>query len=503
MKNLNLSKKNLITLFVLSSIIGILFVVFFSESMLGINYFIFATLFISIVFFFIKNQKDFNIKIFVLFSLLILTFSSIYFRRTYELLRIINFFLIPILICYTPYVSLNKLSNNIFSDIVTQLFSGLGLIDKYIRQGINILFTYFKINKSPKVKGFVIGIVICIALLAIILPLMSSADYVFNYFIGDFISILSNLNLLSGVSKTILAFIVASYFFGFICNIFKDNKTDNKDSIAGTDNNVNDPIIKYLTKEKNSNDFTVTEMVCKIVLTVLNLIYLLFSTVQFNYLFLNNIDNSSFDFTYAEYARSGFFEMLTLTIINFLIIMIIRYITSKDKDFKNKYIKISLSLITIANYIMIISAFYRMHLYESTYGFTRLRLLVYLFLILESILMLLVIYGVWNYEYKIIRRGIVIITIFYLFLNFINIDGYIAKKNIDRYYDTDKIDLNYLCHTLSDDALPELEQLIDDDDIMVRYKIKERFDKFYSYNWQEYNIAKSKANKLHEKYLVE
>ncbi len=488
MNGVDLSKKYLSILFVLSSIMGILFVVLFYNSNLGLNYFIYSCIFTAIIFFFIKDRKNFNKKVFITLSIIVLLLSSIYFRSTFELFRSFNFFIVPALLAYIAYASLGTNNKNPISDILSQLFYPIGKIDKYIKKGINLLTIKTKLNNNSKMMGIIIGILLCIVLVIIILPLMASADIVFGYFINDLLSCTANLSLFDSTFQIILALAAASYFFAFIYYIFSEKK-------PSSINEWNADIVK----NKNVINYTLIETVCKTILIVLNILYLLFSIVQFNYLFLKNTASLPVDFTYSQYARSGFFEMLTLTIINFIIIMAVRYATYKNN--KNNFIKVLLSLITFANYIMIASAFYRMFLYESTYGYTRLRLLVYLFLILESVLMILVLYGVWNMKFKVIYNGIIVIGIFYLILNFVNIDGYIVKKNIDRYYDTGKIDIFYLCRDLSDDALPQLERLIDDKNLEIRIEVKERFNNaFNSYKWQEYNISKSNSNKFYKKY---
>ena len=49
------------------------------------------------------------------------------------------------------------------------------------------------------------------------------------------------------------------------------------------------------------------------VLLLINLVYVLFIAVQFKYFFSGTLEDG---FTYAEYARRGFFELLFVTLIN-------------------------------------------------------------------------------------------------------------------------------------------------------------------------------------------
>ena len=49
------------------------------------------------------------------------------------------------------------------------------------------------------------------------------------------------------------------------------------------------------------------------VLLLFNIVYILFIAVQFKYFFSGTLEDG---FTYAEYARRGFFELLFVTLIN-------------------------------------------------------------------------------------------------------------------------------------------------------------------------------------------
>ena len=312
MNDVSLSKKYLSLLFVLSSVMGILFVVLFYNNFLGINYFIYSCAFTLIIYFFLKDQENFNYKMFLLLSTIVLLLSSIYLRSSFELFRFFNFFLVPALLAYIAYASLGTMTKNPITDILSQLIGPIEKIDKYIKKGINLLAINTKLNNNSKLKGIIIGILLCIVLVIIILPLMASADIVFGYFINDFLSVTSNLSLFEGAFQVILAIGVASYFFAFIYYIFKVKKPSSLDEEKSA-----------LIKDKKIINHILVETVCKTILIVLNILYLLFSVIQFNYLFLKNTASLPIDFTYAQYARSGFFEMLALTIINFIIIYLV------------------------------------------------------------------------------------------------------------------------------------------------------------------------------------
>lgn len=149
-------------------------------------------------------------------------------------------------------------------------------------------------------------------------------------------------------------------------------------------------------------------------------------------------------------------------------------------------------------FIIIVSAFLRMYLYEQAYGYTLLRLLVYVTLFTEVVLLIPTVKYIINPETKITRDYIIIIVFIYTFINLINIDSVIAKKNIERYYETTKIDLMYL-ESYSTDNIPDLINLYkNSNDKELKYELKEYFKNVDTSItcFQEYNLSKIKARDL-------
>lgn len=167
------------------------------------------------------------------------------------------------------------------------------------------------------------------------------------------------------------------------------------------------------------------------VLTVLNVVYLLFSIVQFLYLFANL--GIVEDFDYATYARRGFFQLMFVTLINFAIIIITSLNKRETTKGINIYTKIMNMLLIVFTVVMILSSFLRMYLYEQEYGYTFLRLLVYFILVTELILAIPTFVYVFNKKISLLKYYIVIISVMLVILNFTNVDKTIARRNVDKY----------------------------------------------------------------------
>lgn len=205
-------------------------------------------------------------------------------------------------------------------------------------------------------------------------------------------------------------------------------------------------------------------------------------------------------FTYAEYARRGFFELAAVTFINFVIVLFcIKYMKRENK----KLITVSNILFTILILFtlnMLYSANFKLSLYESSYGYTYLRVFVHLFMLLLFILCLIALIGIWYRKVSIVKCILVATVIMYTIINYINIDAFIAKKNIERYHDTGKIDISYLT-SLSYEAVPYLIELRKVNDTEIREAINEelknrRIELNKLKHWSEFNFSRNKADKL-------
>ncbi|MFN2187771.1 MAG: DUF4153 domain-containing protein [Candidatus Promineifilaceae bacterium] len=198
------------------------------------------------------------------------------------------------------------------------------------------------------------------------------------------------------------------------------------------------------------------------VLTLVNLLFLSFVVVQVRYLFGGESNISSLGYTYAEYARHGFFELLAVSILSLLLILGLETFTWRETKQQFKLFNALSSLMIMLVLVIMISAFTRMHLYEIAYGYTELRLFVYVFIIWLGIFLLWFLYGLWRRPER-FGLGLLLVGIGFLAtLNMLNPDAFIVRQNVKRYMAGGKLDSDYL-DSLSLDAVPELVRAINAD----------------------------------------
>ena len=450
---------------------------------LGLNVIMFTIPFLLFILFYFKLNKLIADKKGLLFMIPIIILSSTFFIYDNEFVYL-NTLAIPVLYLLM-YIYTMKKENTVLSIIIDSFkillkpISYIGKLFKSIKEEINISL---KIKDETKKK--IKSLIIISPIVLIILLLLSSADMIFENIFTSFFDLFDGMQIESYVDKIIYAVILFAYITTTMMylNNYKNEKTE----------------IKQIKIE---------EYTIKLLLTVLNVIYVIFDIIQINSLMLHRVSQN---INYAEYARSGFFQLMFISLINVVIILM----SKKSKD--TKYNR-NMSLVMIGLTLVIIaSSFMRMYLYESAYGYTVLRLSVYVILITEVILFIPTIMYILNKKIDILKCYVVIITIVYTFINLFSIDKIITENNINRYYETGKLDIYYLENFYADN-IPQLMELYDfvserDDnttetgDRTIKYSLENYLFNprtlIYSGNSNvfEYNMSKEKAfNLINEK----
>lgn len=473
-----------------SFLIAILHSILFYGQNLGLSVLLFSiAIGIFLIYILYKNNKIKNTKALKLI-IPILLISATYLIFNNKFLGIFNIIILIILFSLMIVMLLFE-KTNIQLIIKKILYLILGPIEfveesfSSIIEQIKNLFKKKKSNKKSKMilKKIILGIVISIPLIVIVLMLLSSADQIFSDQLQELFKKIFNLNIFTVDSITNLIFriiiivFISIYLIALMYNIIEDNFCDN---------DINEIKIKKIDK-----------IIGNTILIILNIIYLIFCYIQISVLFMNvsNIDS----FNYANYARQGFFQLMAVSIINLIIILI----TSRKNNNKldlTKLLNIILALFTI---IILISSFYRMYLYEQEYGYTFLRLIVYFALATEAILIIPTIMYILGIKINLPKIYFVVILVMYIIINYINIDNVIAKKNIDKYLEDNKnyeIDVQYL-QTLSIDAIPQLERLLNINDENIKQNIEIYFQNQKN-NLQDINICNFNINRIIAKNIL-
>jgi hypothetical protein len=156
--------------------------------------------------------------------------------------------------------------------------------------------------------------------------------------------------------------------------------------------------------------------------------------------------------TYAEYARSGFWQLLVVTVLALGVILLGQRL-APDGRYAPLAVLAGLTLVIVA------TALGRMWLYQQAYGFTVLRLLVLVVELWLGAGFVLVLVGVVR-GVPAVRGTAVTGAVVLLALALADPERIVAEQNVARFVETGRIDPVYLSH-LSTDAVPALLALPD------------------------------------------
>ncbi len=217
-----------------------------------------------------------------------------------------------------------------------------------------------------------------------------------------------------------------------------------------------------------------------VILVSVNALFLAFGLYQARYLFGGEANITTAGFTYAEYARRGFGELVLVALIVLALGLALHRTARLSTVIASIGFKALTVLLVLQTGVLLASAFTRMRLYEEAYGFTELRVLTQVFMIWLAGLLVAYAVTVLLDRPRLIALGALLASLgFVATLDVINLDGLIARENIardmiqtvtadepDRRYSGD-LDYVYVL-SLSDDAVPELAPLLTHPDPEVR-----------------------------------
>jgi len=277
---------------------------------------------------------------------------------------------------------------------------------------------YFKQEKSKKNKNLwyvLLGVIIAIPLVAFVVATLSVADAVFRQVTNTLLAGISFDNAFNIAFRIGFMFFASYLLVDFVCK-----RTLNEEV---KDNRNGEPVLAI----------TINSM--------LTVIYLLFSVIQIIYLFMGKMELPE-GYTYAMYAREGFFQLLVVSILNLIIVLV-----SMSFFRESKVLKVVLTVMSLCTFIMIASSAMRMIIYIRFYYMTFLRILVLWALALLFVLFVGVILNIFKKDFPLFRYSMTVVTVLYLVLSFSHPDYIIAKINIANASQTlvenDEVDPNW------------------------------------------------------------
>ncbi len=289
-------------------------------------------------------------------------------------------------------------------------------------------------GRFAQAPAVVRGIILAVPPLLVFGALFVSADAAFDRLVRTIIRIDVDAMIIHGTIIVAIAWLVA----GWARHMLHEQAWDNPAS-------------------RLESPFGLGMVEMGIVLGALDLLFFAFIVIQVGYLFGGaTFVEASRDFTYAEYARRGFFELVWVAALSLSFLLLARWV-ARPTSTRGEHGFVTLTIVFIGLlYVIMISALSRMALYTSLFGLTELRLYPTAFMGWLAVVFAWFVATALrgkpqHFAIGALVAGFVTIGV----LNAINPDGLIVRTNFGRVGAPQPLDTGYLS-SLSSDAVPAL-----------------------------------------------
>ena len=314
-------------------------------------------------------------------------------------------------------------------------------------------------GEQPKRSAWPVirGLLIALPIVAIFASLLSSADAVFSQRLQD---VLDALNL-DDIPEYIFRLSYILFFGYLLTGVFLHAATQSKDeNLTGEQKSLLGQFLGFIEST--------------IVLGSVAILFISFVVIQFQYFFGGTANIKIDGFTFSEYARRGFGELVAVAFFSLLLILVAGAVTKRENESQRKtFSALSIGIVLLV-LVMLVSAYRRLVLYETAYGFSELRTYTHVFMIwLGLLLVATVVLEILHRERLFAFAALIASIGFAATLPILNVDAFIVRQNIQRAVDgnfgfdnnpgrdasdpvdADQLDISYFMQ-LSPDALPPL-----------------------------------------------
>lgn len=296
------------------------------------------------------------------------------------------------------------------------------------------------------------GLLLALPALIVLALLLSSADPIFKERVGTLLDIFRPEKWVEYLLRGFYILLLAYVLTGIFAHVLAKSQ---QEKLIGVEKPWLQPFLGWIE--------------AVIVLGAVDLLFLFFVALQFQYFFGGEANVNAAGFTYSEYARRGFGELVWVALISLLIFLGLAAVTRRSEAWQRRLFS-GLGILLVALVaVMLASAYQRLVLYEAAYGFTRLRTYTHVFMAWLGVLLLAtVVLDLIGRRRAFGLTALAAAAGFVLTLAVMNVDGFIVNQNVARLgdhaiitiegeamSDGRTLDLAYL-DNLSDDAVPAL-----------------------------------------------
>ena len=338
------------------------------------------------------------------------------------------------------------------------------------------------------------GIVIALPVIAIFASLLASADPIFANRLEDLTDLFKLENLPEYIFRLVYILVIAYALAGTFLHAAQKSHEGVEEKTW---------VSPFLGFTESS-----------IVLGSVVVLFIAFVAIQFQYFFGGQSNIHIEGYTFSEYARKGFGELVAVAFFSLLMLLGLGTITRRESEVqRGVFSSLGIALVGLV-IVMLVSAYQRLVLYEAAYGFSRLRTYTHVFMIWLGLLLIAVVFLEMTRRERVAGLAMVLAALgFIVSISLLNVDSFIVKQNIQREIRgvNDKafaqgradLDAQYFLD-LSDDAIPPLVAAFrtKSTPVLVKEKIGASLACFRyirnqdprEYPWQSFHFARLSAD---------
>jgi len=325
-------------------------------------------------------------------------------------------------------------------------------------------------------SAVLVGLLIAVPVMAILIPLLISADAAFE----GLLNLLPEVDLSEPLAAVILGLCAACVVYTRAVALAKNEKAP-----------------AAAKQRKGLHPLTVNT-----VLGAVCVVYAVYLFSQLAYISGGLAGILPEEFTMAEYARRGFFEMVWLCAINLALITGAVALTGgKESKVSTRVMCLILGAVTL---FLVATAVAKMVMYIGSYGLTRLRVLTTVIMVFLAVTTVVV--SLWLIQPKVPYMKVIVVAglLIGAVTAWVDVDTVVAAYNVRAYQSgkLETVDIVHLC-SLSDGAVPYIEELAltgreDAIALHARQHLQDRGQRIDDFrNW---NIAGAEADYITDKW---
>ncbi len=292
-----------------------------------------------------------------------------------------------------------------------------------------------KKQENPGIRSLLWGLLIAIPVLAVVLALLASADAVFA-------------GLFQGLAKWLeeleLGYLLWKLFRWLLLGLF----------LCSGLLFLSETPIHSSKREKEPREASALPFLATTLL--LDAVYILFVVIQFRHLF-GGWETAQMAGGWAEYARTGFFQLVGVTVINLAVCLL----PAGEERYASKgglVLRLGGALMTLLSFLILASAAWRIHLYIQAFGLSVLRILTVWGIAVIALLLAAAGYKLLRPRFRFFQVFLVLSVIAWCLVNLLGPMRMAANYNVDAFLDgrLSEVDITYMD---TPDCLPALYRL--------------------------------------------